>query len=89
MKYQDDTIIDFDANTLDRSLLDHNNESIYDNIQKVMSKDMHDTEYLSNLKQQDIPGERDTVSTKPLSERHTLCLTRNTKSIQKRSEMCS
>jgi hypothetical protein len=26
-----------------------------DNIQKVMSKSMHDTAYLSNLKQQDIP----------------------------------
>jgi hypothetical protein len=55
VKYQDDTIIDIDADTLEHSLLDHNNESMNDNIQKVMSKAIHDAAYLSNIKQQDIP----------------------------------
>ena len=55
VKYQDDTIVDIDADTLEHSLLDHNNESMNDNIQKVMNKAIHDEEYLNNLKQQDIP----------------------------------
>ena len=57
VEYQDDTIVDIDADTLEHSLLDHNNESMprNDNIQKVMSKVIHDAAYLSNLKQQDIP----------------------------------
>jgi len=55
VKYQDDTIIDIDADTLEHSLLDHNNESMNDNIQKVMNKAIHDAAYLSNIKQQDIP----------------------------------
>jgi hypothetical protein len=44
-----------DADTLEHSLLDHNNQSMNDNIQKVMSKSIHAAAYLSNLKQQDIP----------------------------------
>ena len=123
VKYQDDTIIDIDADTLEHSLLDHNNESMNDNIQKVMSKAIHDAAYLSNLKQQDIPkGMRqvqnhsekdlimkaidielqafkdldvyDTVSRKTIprglrSSTRTLCLTRSTKSIQRRNEVYS
>jgi hypothetical protein len=38
VKYQDDTIVDIDADTLEYSLLDHNNQSMNDNIQKVMTK---------------------------------------------------
>ena len=55
VKYQDDTIVDIDDDTLEHSLLDHNYESVNDNIQKVMSNTIHDAVYLSNLKQQDIP----------------------------------
>ena len=40
---------------MEHSLLDHNNESMNDNIQIVMNKAIHDATYLSNLKQQDIP----------------------------------
>ena len=29
MKYQDDTIVDIDTDTLEHSLLDHNNENIF------------------------------------------------------------
>ncbi len=37
-------------------MLDHNNQSMNDNIQKVMTiKSIHEAAYLSNLKQQDIP----------------------------------
>ena len=46
VKYQDDTIVDIDVDTLEHSLLDHNNESMNDNIQKVMSKTIHDAAYL-------------------------------------------
>jgi hypothetical protein len=53
--YQDDTVIDIDADTLEHSLLDHNNESINDNIQKIISNAIHEAAYLSNHKQQDIP----------------------------------
>jgi hypothetical protein len=55
VKYQDDTIVDIDADTLEHSLLDHNNQSMNDNIQKVMTKSIREAAYLSNLKQQDIP----------------------------------
>ena len=55
VKYQDETVIDIDADTLEHSLLDHNNESMNDNIQKIMGKAVHEAAYLSNLKQQDIP----------------------------------
>ncbi len=56
MKYQDDTVIDIDTDTVKHSLLvDHNNESMNDNILKIMRKTVHDSAYLSNLKQQDIP----------------------------------
>ena len=55
VKYQDDTIVDIDADPLEHSLLDHNNGSMNDSIQQVMNKAIHDAEYLSNLKQQDIP----------------------------------
>jgi hypothetical protein len=55
VKYQDDTIIDIDADTLEHSLLDHNNASMNENIQKVMIKAIQDAAYLSNLKQQDMP----------------------------------
>ncbi len=54
MKNQVDTIIDIDVDTSKHSLLDHNNESMNDNTQKVMNKDIHDAAYLNNLKQQDI-----------------------------------
>ncbi len=36
VKYQDDTIVDIDADTLEHSLMDHNNQSMNDNIQKVI-----------------------------------------------------
>ena len=39
--------MDIDDDTLEHSLLDHNNESMNDNIQKVMNNDIHDTAYLS------------------------------------------
>ena len=55
VKYQDDTIVDIDADTLEHSLLDHKNESMNDEIQKRMKKTVHEAAYLSNLKQQDIP----------------------------------
>jgi hypothetical protein len=55
VKYQDDTVMDIDADTLEHSLLDHKNESMNDNIQKIMRKAVHEAAYLSNLKQQDIP----------------------------------
>ena len=55
VKYQDETVVDIDADTLEHSLLDHNNESMNDNIQKTMRKAVHEAAYLSNLKQQDIP----------------------------------
>jgi hypothetical protein len=55
VKYQDDTIIDIDADTLEHSPLDHNNASMNENIQKVMIKVIQDAAYLSNLKQQDMP----------------------------------
>ncbi len=51
MKHQDDTIIDIDSDTLEHSLLDHNNESMNDNIQKVMNKDIQDVySVISNSK---------------------------------------
>ena len=34
VKYQDETVIDIDVDMLEHSLLDHNNESMNDNIQK-------------------------------------------------------
>ena len=55
VKYQDETVIDINADTLEHSVLDHNNESMNDNIQKIMRKSVHEASYLSNLKQQDIP----------------------------------
>ena len=55
MKYQDDTIVDIDADTLEHALLDHNNQSMNDNIQKVMTKSIHEAAYLSNDKKQYIP----------------------------------
>jgi hypothetical protein len=55
LKYQDDTIVDIDADTLEHSLLDHNNQSMNDNIQKVMTESIREAAYLSNLKQHDIP----------------------------------
>jgi hypothetical protein len=53
--YQDDTVIDIDADTLEHLLLDHNNESMNDNIQKKISKAIHEAAYLSNHEQQEIP----------------------------------
>ena len=52
--YQDDTVIDIDADTLEHLLLDHNNESMNDNIQKKISKAIHEAAYLSNHEQQEI-----------------------------------
>jgi len=42
VKYQDDTIVDIDADTLEHSQLDHNNQSMNDNIQNVMTKSIHE-----------------------------------------------
>jgi hypothetical protein len=69
VKYQDDTIAEIDDDTLEHSLLDHKNESINDNIQKVMTKTIHDTAYLRNLKQQDIPKGMGQVQNHSVSEK--------------------
>ncbi len=62
VKYQDDNIIDIDPDTLEHSMPDHKNESMNDNVQKVMSKAKHDAAQSQtarytrrDLKQQDIP----------------------------------
>ncbi len=59
MNYQDETVIDIDADTLEHSLLESMNDNIHNesmngNIQKIMRKAVHEAAYLSNLKQQDI-----------------------------------